>query len=228
MKSTSHRRWLAAAGVAVAAAVAPQAAFASDDYAIYNSRSQFESALGASHTRAPSGSGVSFGTSKTAGSISAPIVYAPGAAGNLFGSSTESVGYTFTPGFLGLGQGSLMMTLPSGVTAFGFDYAYNPATAGEGATFEGRFCNSFFGCDSDVFKVLSGGSGFVGVIAKHDIQGVTVKGTAKNLQVANFTFAGPGDVTVTPEPGTIALLGTGLAALAGFGMARRRKQAVES
>ena len=203
---------LAGAAALVAVAFAPSIAQASDDFTIYDSRSTFEAALGASHVTTPSASGVTF---STGGISTAPITYAPGAIGNLFGSSTESIGYA------GVGLNSLNMALPSGLNAFGFDYAYWPAKSLESVTFEGRFCNDIFGCKEYTREGLSNGSGFIGIIADSGLDGVSVSGTATTLQVANLTLAG--SVTATPEPATVAPMATGLAALAGMGVARRRR-----
>ena len=225
MRSISHRRWLGAACVATLVAVAPRAAHAGDDFAVYNTRAAFEAALGGSHVVTPGASGVGFSTIESGwGSISAPTTYAPGQTGNLFGG-VESVGYTFNPMF-GSDDGYLAMNMPGGTTAFGFDYAFRPTDADTDVRLRGTFC--FIICSSaDQWESVTGGSGFFGVIAPGspgyiDLHQVKIGGDATHLQVANLTFAG--SVTTTPEPGTVILLGSGIAALAGFGLARRRRE----
>lgn len=223
MPTSNVCRWLGAASLVATATLAPQAAHASDDYKVYDSRSAFESALnashGGSHVTTPGASGVTF---TTVGIATNPSFYDAGQTGNLFGNEAASVGYS------GLIASGLNMTLPSSMGAFGFDYRYNPAKApGQAVTFEGEFCSWLGICHSYAFEALNGGSGFIGITAESGVTGALLSGTAKNVQVANLTFAGP-NMTVTPEPGTIALLGTGIAGLAGFGVARRRRESSNS
>lgn len=204
---------LAGAAALVAVAFVPSIAQASDDFKVYSTRSTFEAALGSSHVTTPSASGVTF---TTTGITTSPITYSAGSLGNLFGSSSESIGY--------VGLGSLNMALPSGLNAFGFDYAYRPSVGIENVKFEGQFCTEFLNqvtCQDYENAFLGNGSGFVGIIADGGVTGVSVTGTATMFQVSNLTFAG--SMTATPEPATVALMATGLAALAGMGVARRRR-----
>jgi hypothetical protein len=230
MITLSTKRWLGAASGLAVLALLPQAAHASDDYSVYSTRSQFEAALGAGNftvlTPTQAGDlGVGYSTASIGNTISAPITYAPGAAGNLFGNTYESLGYTQHPADLG----ELNMTLPPGFTAFGFDFRVDPTVGLNNATFAGTFCTDIVVtvlCDNFETAALGPNQTFIGVIASAPIQGATITGTADNLQVARLTLNG--SVAVVPEPGTVVLLGSGIAALAGFALARRRRQSLLS
>lgn len=216
----------------LATPTAPTAAHASDDFTIYSTRAAFESALASSGSgtfvRTPAASGVDFSPDQVSyPTLAAPTMYAAGDVDNLFGGSAASIGdaSTAAPG----GSSSIMrLLLPSDVFAFGFDYALSADAVGGHANvmnlnvcwvLEGDFC-----IGSVSSRGFDLGGGFLGAISKYDhipIAEVNLFAQASALQVANLTFAG--DVSTVPEPGTVVLLGSGLAALAGIGALRRRR-----
>ncbi len=116
-------------------------------------------------------------------------------------TSSVSVGSTSLTG----SPSDLLVTLPSSVTALGFDFSSYGAADTATITLS----------DGLVQTVLLSDSGlqFFGVTAPGGVTSVDISmapGTYANI-MTDFSYG-----SVTPEPGTILLLGTGLAGLAGL------------
>ena len=129
------------------------------------------------------------------------------------------------------------ITFTPGTTAFGLDWDLTPFSAGPGLSVNLHFVDNTIGS----FNITNAGTqafvGFMGVVSTVAIdsfvlRGLDFSGNGESFNADNLRFvsgpAGPGggdgnpDEHV-PEPGTLALLGTGLCTVIGRGL-RRKKQ----
>src|ERR1700730_3243609 len=118
------------------------------------------------------------------------------------------------------GVPSEVVCLLSGATAFGFTYCDNPASALP-------FTVTLSTGDSFALTTpLNNGvdTGFVGFVSDTPITSVTFADNGSAFDVINFSESAP--ATSVPEPGTLALMATGLLGMALLG--RRRRMTLEA
>jgi hypothetical protein len=134
--------------------------------------------------------------------------------------------------YLNLDSDQPKVTFTPGTTAFGADWDLTPFGAGSGFSVNLHFVDN----TTNSFNITNAGTqafvGFMGVVSSVAIDSFIIKGldfsgngesfSADNLRFVSGT-ADPGgnpDEHV-PEPGTLALLGTGLFTMIGRGLRRR-------
>ncbi|HEX8069576.1 MAG TPA: PEP-CTERM sorting domain-containing protein [Pyrinomonadaceae bacterium] len=116
---------------------------------------------------------------------------------------------------------NLMISLPTGTTTVGFDIA----NSNNGAAVYDIYVNGAF------FQSVATTFGSFSFVGFSDLTGINSIGIARSLAslsgdpvLDNFTFGPAAAPTETPEPATLALLGTGLAGLAAFARRRRARR----
>jgi hypothetical protein len=118
---------------------------------------------------------------------------------------------------------SISISFGPGLSAFGFDYTSTMDLTASGS------CH-----DSDGQPCVLSGSGFYGTrvdpffeavvgadLSAFDPNTLIAQGDGR-IELSNFRILQ--QTTTVPEPATVLLLGSGIAALGGFGVARRRRE----
>jgi hypothetical protein len=134
--------------------------------------------------------------------------------------------------YLNLDSDQPKVTFTPGTTAFGADWDLTPFGAGSGFSVNLHFVDN----TTNSFNITNAGTqafvGFMGVVSSVAIDSFIIKGldfsgngesfSADNLRfVSGTTDPGGNPDEHVPEPGTLALLGTGLFTMIGRGLRRR-------
>lgn len=189
--------------------VAPRAAHAHDTYGSYLDYSAAHPGSLVYDATALAANGVTFTPSGT--------LLGAGAANNRFGSS--ALLFTFTAGDV------ISVDIAERVRSFGFFYETSGFLR---ASIFGAACtvdNGDDACDIEGAGFFGAGHTALGDAFGVEFGPITLTAVRDGeLVVGNFTSS----VSTVPEPGTVILLGSGIAALAGFGLSRRRRAVPEA
>lgn len=205
-------KFLAAATIAVGIATPASAAV------IYDDRTNWEAAISGTITNDPFASPkaeaimITFDSGVT--SIASNLVATPSNIVRDPPGADNDIKFQSRAG--GLGVVTLTWTFPVAVTGFGADFfgAQNVFVTGD-----------FDGTGDQIFEIdasIGSADGFFGIVGMAPFTTITITGAANGSDfygVDNLAFAAAPSGNV-PEPGTLALIGFGLA---GLGFARKRR-----